>query len=229
MKTNHYIFDENELKLVNSSKFKPVPIGNKDIIPYLFHTGYLTIDKIVETPNNTFYNLKTPNYEINNDYYRRLIEYLSNILVEDNKIEYDNLFKALIKQDAQALTDIITVVYSRIPAEHHNSTESFYHVVWLAYCLALVPNARAEEPSSIGDLDIILTLKDDTYVVFELKYRKEEDQAKVDVLLKKLAVKALNAIKKKKYGETYKRQGKKFITVGLGVYGRGEVKVLFGS
>jgi hypothetical protein len=39
----------------------------------------------------------------------------------------------------------------------------------------------------------------------------------------------LGAIKNKKYGETYKRQGKKLLTVGLGVYGRGEVKALFGS
>jgi hypothetical protein len=102
--------------------------------------------------------------------------------------------------------------------------------------LALFPKARAEEPSSIGDLDIILPLTDDAYVVIELKYEKSDDlpkgpkgQAKVDAKLEKLAVKALDAIQNKKYGETYKRQGIKLLTVGLGVYGRGEVKALFGS
>jgi hypothetical protein len=80
-----------------------------------------------------------------------------------------------------------------------------------------------------------LTLKDDTRVVIELKYAKgdglpknPDGQAKVEVNLKNLAVKALDAIKNKKYGETYKRQEIKLLTVGLGVYGRGEVKALFG-
>jgi hypothetical protein len=109
-------------------------------------------------------------------------------------------------------------------------------MVLFAYCLAFFPDIWSEEPSFTYDYDIILTMKDDTRVVIELKYAKgdglpkdPEGQAKVDALLEKLAVTALDAIKEKKYGETYKRQGKKLLTVGLGVYGRGEVKALFGS
>jgi hypothetical protein len=129
------------------------------------------------------------------------------------------------------LTNIIGSLFLGLPAEHHaaqTANESFYHSLLWAYCSGLVPQARAEEPGAMGDLDIILVLKDGAHVVMELKYAKDEGQTDIAPLLEKLARKALAAIKEKRYGDQYRRKGTDFITVGLGVFGRGQVKALFG-
>jgi hypothetical protein len=112
---NPFIFTKENLELVDSSYFGFASIDEVDPIPFLYQTGYLTIDKIVRRSYNKFYKLNPPNYEVNNRYFKVLIKSISNTLVEDYDKEYNNLLNALTSQDAQALTDIITVIYSKIP------------------------------------------------------------------------------------------------------------------
>jgi hypothetical protein len=47
--------------------------------------------------------------------------------------------------------------------------------------------------------------------------------------LDKLANQGLKVIKEKKYGETYRLAGYEFVTIGIGVIGRGEAKAVFGD
>jgi hypothetical protein len=87
---------------------------------------------------------------------------------------------------------------------------------------------EAEEPGSPDNFDIILTLKDDSHAIILLKYTKDIGQKDINLVLQNLTQSALLAIKEKRYDEQYRHKGKDFIAVGLGVFGRGQAKVLFG-
>jgi hypothetical protein len=47
--------------------------------------------------------------------------------------------------------------------------------------------------------------------------------------LDKLALKAIEAIKEKRYGRKYRVPGNRVIEIGVGVYWRGQVKIAFGT
>jgi hypothetical protein len=230
-----------KLKNIPSDYFNNVKVGELNLPIFLFQTGYLTIDNIEyvveekeedeETITET-YNLKVPNFELKNKYYKLYDESLARYLIKDVPQESDNLYQAISTCDGRKFSNIVAALYKGLPAEHHtqkDDTESFYHSILWAYCKGLVTSAKAEEPDSGGDLDLLLVLKDDTHVVIELKYAKDKGQENVDELLEQLANQALKSISSHDYGGHYRLQGKNFITIGLGVFGRGQAKALFGQ
>ncbi|MDR1656662.1 MAG: ATP-binding protein [Deltaproteobacteria bacterium] len=229
MKHQPLEFTKDKLKDISKLDLTMATVDGLKPVPLLFQTGYLTIDKISIKKGKEFYSLKVPNFEIKDEYYNILNKILSNALVKNNELESDNLFEALKSRDGEKLTNIIGSLYAGLPAEHHQSSESFYHSLLWAYCSALVDQTRAEEPGAIGDLDLILVLKNGTHVVMELKYAKDEGQNNVGAILKQQAQKALAAIRKKQYGQRYRLEGKEFLTVGVAVFGRSQVLAVFGE
>ncbi|MDR2142266.1 MAG: PD-(D/E)XK nuclease domain-containing protein [Deltaproteobacteria bacterium] len=67
------------------------------------------------------------------------------------------------------------------------------------------------------------------HAVIEIKYAKSEGRAELEEALDKLARQGLRVIQEKKYGESYRQAGQDFVTIGLGVIGRGEAKAIFGD
>ena len=61
------------------------------IIPLLLQTGYLTIDKVVQRYDESFFMLKFPNYEVEKSFYLDLSEACSNIDADDVKKSVYNL------------------------------------------------------------------------------------------------------------------------------------------
>ena len=84
-----------------------------------------------------------------------------------------------------------------------------------------------EEPGAVGDTDLVLVMEDDVYAIIEFKY--EKDPTNVKPALERLAQNALKAIRLKEYDRRYRLEGKRVVTVGVGVCGRGRTKVLFGD
>jgi hypothetical protein len=99
----------------------------------------------------------------------------------------------------------------------------------LGYFFGLLAEVRAEERGSLGDADLILITDEGLHAVKTIKYAKSADPAKLEEALSKLANQGLSAIKEKKYGETYRLKGNNFVSIGLGVIGKGEAKFVFGS
>ncbi|MDR1871302.1 MAG: AAA family ATPase [Deltaproteobacteria bacterium] len=213
-------------------------------VPFLFQTGYLTIDKRYYKNSVECFSLKVPNFELKNEFYSNFSMNLFKLLVKDTKKvqEAIKLETAFLKRDAEALSKIIAALYAELPAvlhpradqdsadEHGRAPrESFYHSLLWVYCKVLLKDARAEEPGSKGTPDLTLALNDQTYVIVELKYAQDVGQDNVEAVLNKRAQDALKAIKDKMYGQHYHLKGQKALTVGVGVFGRGEVKVIFGG
>ncbi|MDR2140780.1 MAG: ATP-binding protein, partial [Deltaproteobacteria bacterium] len=223
-KNNFQGFSERDLSLIT--------VGELATVPFLFHTGYLTIDKIVKVAGKDQYSFKVPNFELKGAIYDMLLLPLSSLLTENIDKESINLNKAIKEQDGLRLTQIIKAVFSRIPAQHYGKqiiNEYYFHDLLLAYFFGLVAEVRPEEPGPLGNLDLILVTYDDIHAVIEIKYAKSVGRAGLEEALDKLARQGLKAIKEKKYGETYRLAGHDFVSIGLGVIGLGEAKAVFGE
>jgi hypothetical protein len=227
---------EDKLKNISGEYFRSATVDELNIPVLLFQTGYLTIDNIEfinkdELMIETF-NLKTPNSELQGKINHFYLEALAHYLIKDAPKERVQLFQAITRRDGHQLSNIVAAIYKEVPAVHHTgkaNTESFYHSILWACWKMLVPLAKMEQPDSGGNLDLLLVLDDDTHVVIELKYSKDNRQKNVGKVLDRLAKKALKSISSHDYGGHYRLQGKKFVTIGLGVFGRGQVKAVFGQ
>jgi hypothetical protein len=232
------------LENVPESNIMHITPGNIKPVPILFQTGYLTVNKISYRDNENQYSFKVPNLELTGEFYGELSKILCKYLLKNEEMDQKavELMVAIGNRDGEALTKIIASLYAGLPAVLHmrgdmeldvelrrELKESFYHSMLWAYCVGLVASSRAEEPGADGTPDLTLVLKDSTYVILELKYATDTGQINVQDILDKKAKEALKAIKDKKYGEHYRLRGEKFVTVGVGVFGRGETKVIFGD
>jgi hypothetical protein len=239
-------FTQDKMEGIQSNSLSIGVVGEFKPGPLLFHTGYLTIDSIYYEGKKEIYSLKVPNFETRVDFYKHLNDRLFSLLVIDKNKELECFEDAIATRDDFKLTKIFASLYSSLTANLHMAIkeetvdisnenfvppakESFYHSLFLAYCLGMSAETRAEESGSYGDPDLIIKLNDSTYVVMELKYAKDESKKpeEVEKILDQKARVALAAIEKKKYGQRYVHQGQTVVFVGIGVYGRGEVKALF--
>ena len=75
---------------------------------------------------------------------------------------------------------------------------------------------------------MVLVMEDDAYGLIEFKYEKKVS-GKVEPAPERLARNALKAMRLKGYGRRRRLEGKRVVTMGVGVCGRGRTKVLFGD
>jgi hypothetical protein len=193
----------------------------------LFHTGYLTIDDIFEANGDTMFGLRIPNEEIRSDYFKTLAKLIFSRRIRDLRKEAEAFKQAVFSKDALTLQTILSAFFDGMVHRHHKENESLYHCVLWAYCKGLFENARMEDSGSRGDLDVIVTFGKSEYAVIEMKYGDNKED--VEAALLTLAKRADKSIKAKKYGLKYKLPWNKVVDIGLGVYGRGEIEVLFFS
>jgi hypothetical protein len=230
--SNPLSFMKNNLQGYGESDISLATVDHIASVPLLFHTGYLTIDKIIRVNKKLQYSFRVPNFELKDSFYVALLLSLSSILTENKNEESERLDKALKNQDSPRLTQLINAVFSRIPAVHYGKqrvNEYFFHDILLGYLYGLVAEVRAEERGPLGDADLIVVTSEGLHVVIEIKYAKSADPDKLEEALDKLANQGLQVIKEKKYGETYRQAGKNFVTIGLGVVGWGQAKAVFGT
>jgi hypothetical protein len=234
-------FTKDMLSNVPLTDLETVSVGELKPIPLLFQTGYITIDKIKDWITDTTYSFKIPNFEISNDYEKILIEAASNILVDDISREREILKTSIYKRDAAALSDLFEANFSRLTAEQHSRymvmdnhnlknyfTEFFYSAVLYLYIRSLIGNnVVQDEQGPYGKPDFTLRFPKNVHTIIEMKYSSRSDKTNIDKTLDNLARKALRVIKEKDYGVQHRKAGGKVISIGMGVAGRGKVKVLF--
>ncbi|MDR2200127.1 MAG: ATP-binding protein [Deltaproteobacteria bacterium] len=204
-------------------------VGNVNPVPLLFHSGYLTIDKISRIDGDLQYSFTVPNFEVEKPFYKILNEYL---FIKNIVTEAAELNEALVKRNGTLLTKIIRRLFLRIPAEHYKKNEklgeSFFHMILMSYCSGLLPEVRSEPAGPVGDADLILISTGGLRAVLELKFAPDADPDKLEEALDNLANLGLKAIDEKEYGESDRLKGYDFAVIGVGVIGRGKAKAVFG-
>ncbi|MDR1164887.1 MAG: ATP-binding protein [Deltaproteobacteria bacterium] len=227
---NPLAFLMDKLQNFNLTDISIAEVGSLAPVPALFQTGYLTIDTITRTRKKSIFSFKIPNEEIRPEFETLFRNNLFALLNKDPNEDGITLKKILDSGDASKISELITSLYSSLPAIHHRSEESFYHSLLYSYCWGILEFAPlSEQPGGNGTPDIILFFNDGLYVVIELKYQKPEisknvetDPEKLKKILENLATLGLKSIEEKKYANAYLSRAKKIIKIGLGVYHRGD-------
>ncbi|MDR2198587.1 MAG: ATP-binding protein [Deltaproteobacteria bacterium] len=245
LKTTPFEFTMDKLQSVLQRDILDTEVGELKPVPLFFQTGYLTVNNVTCNDGEYLYSFKVPNLELKKHFYSMLNNAIFKRLTEDNdKIQImSELKKALFSKDGETLTGIMSAYFAGMPPvlqsrliiddcsleAKPNYNEHFFHQLLWSLFWSINPKTRAEEPGATGTPDLIVPLNDTSIAVIEIKYDKTTNTEEANTILNKLAIKALDAIKKKKYGENYKLPWNNVISIGVGVCGRGDVLALFGD
>ncbi len=186
-------------------------IKNLPLIPILFQTGYLTIEKIeYEGFDRRFY-LNYPNEEVRESFVRHIAAAFV------GKDEFELQPEALALRDAlreERPNDFIRRLQSflaDIPARLHIPKEAYYHS--LIYMMLRLTGVQIllEKETDKGRIDAVLEFPDKVYII-ESKFNKGSRVKRV----KTLSRQALEQIEKMKYYEPYLASDKKVLLFGIG-------------
>lgn len=206
--------------LVGSSEnFKKFPL-----IPILFQTGYLTIDKIIMDGVRQIYQLTYPNEEVRYS----LITYIAAEFIDQDLYTIEpealKLRAALLEEKPMDFIKYLQSFFADIPSRLHLPKEAYYHS--LVYMMLRLTGTQIllEKETDKGRIDGILELPDKLYIL-EFKFATNKRIKRVETL----AQKALRQIEEKDYHEAFLASGKKIILFGIGFLDKkiaGKVKYL---
>ncbi|MDR2199067.1 MAG: AAA family ATPase [Deltaproteobacteria bacterium] len=241
--SNPFEFTKDKLENVPKDDIVSVNLETVKSAPLLFQTGYITVKTIVEGDDSIPYSFKIPNYEVSEDYLKVLSAAAEKYLVDNLEQERTILESSIFNRDAAALSKIFEEIFSKLKTDNHTRhtmkygesisewrTEFFYNSIIFIYLYNLLGKSVVQdEPWQYGNPDFTLHYPKRNHAIMEVKYAFDSGQKNIDVILDTLAKNALETIKKKKYGAKYGNDGDRVVTIGMGVFGRGEVKILFGD
>ncbi|MDE6379363.1 MAG: ATP-binding protein [Muribaculaceae bacterium] len=150
-----------------------VGLNDRNPIPLMFQTGYLTIADYHKEAN--LYELRFPNREVEIGFYRQLLP----VYVPDVSDSFSPLSFTLFKMDLveghiQDFMKRLATLLKDLPGEDHN--ESTYRAVTYLIAVLCGSSAIAEHHGYKGRSDI--EVKAGKYIyVFEFKYNKSVDEA----------------------------------------------------
>jgi hypothetical protein len=149
-------------------------LNNLQVVPFLFHSGYLTIDKISNTSSANFstsYSFRLPNNEVSSSYYRDCFKVIFGSKSDlDISTKAKELKEAFLTKNAPAVSDIFSAFFSAITSLHRLDKEQSFHSVIQSILLALNFKVLSELSGTIGRLNLCLELPDQVYLNIQLKY-----------------------------------------------------------
>jgi len=202
-----------------AENFKEFPL-----IPILFQTGYLTIQKVDFDGLRPVYQLTYPNDEVRHS----LLSYIAGNFVNKDqyKIEPEviKIREALIQERIPDFLNYLRSFFADIPSRLHLPKEAYYHS--MVYMLLRLSGVQLllEKETDKGKIDGVLELADKIYII-EFKFARSKRIKRVATL----ADKAIRQIEGKKYYEPYLATPKKIILLGIGFLDKaiaGKVKYL---
>lgn len=198
--------------------------GSVPLLPLLFQTGYLTIDRVVYEGIRKRYVLNYPNEEVR---YSFLTHVVATFVDKDQVYIQPEIFKlrdALIEEKTDLFIRYLRAFLADIPSRLHIPKEAYYHS--LVYMLLRLVGAKMtlEKETDKGRIDGVLELERTVYII-EFKFATGKRIRDV----KTLARNALKQIDDRRYYEAYQNAGKKIVLLGIGFLDKeidGRAKVL---
>ncbi|ADR19971.1 ATP-binding protein [Calditerrivibrio nitroreducens] len=204
LKERRYFLPNFSNIVVDKKLLSSFDVENIDLEVILFQSGYLTIEKVIQTPRSIGYKLKIPNLEVQislNDY---ILRYLFNYR-ESNDIQNQS-YDAFYNGELDVIRDNLTTLFSSIPYTNYTNNElklyeGFYASVVYSYLASLGVDLIGEDVTNKGRIDLTVFVSDKIYIM-EFKV----DGAKGE---------ALSQIKQKNYAQKYMDRGKDIYLVGI--------------
>jgi hypothetical protein len=150
-------------------------------VPVLFHSGYLTLDKITLSPVNVpetgetepidSYSFRLPNFEVSSSYHRDCFKAVFGLeSIDDLNAKGVRLRQAILSRDAGTVVEVLSGLISKISYLQRPDKEKDFHAIVQAALMAMGFKVRSEQPGFIGRLDLLLELPDKVRAITELKY-----------------------------------------------------------
>ena len=190
-----------------SSFFDSFEISTLKPKTLLYQTGYLTIDKCVETPvpysteTMTSYYLHFPNLEVEKSFNENLLEYYANFTGKTAQDAYVNLIRAVGEGNVDSFVKELNSIFINIPYAIRNDNEKYYQSICCAIFSMLRLYVQAEVCTNEGRIDLVVQAGDWIYVI-EFKLNKKAELA-------------IRQIHDKNYAEKYRESGKRLMLVGV--------------
>ena len=182
-------------------RFKVYDPNNKNILPVIYQSGYLTIKNFEESEVDRIYTLGFPNKEVEDGFLNAILPKFISVPDDDLGLSVDYLRKAFAAQDLEMAMRIVKACFSDIPTIlQKNMCENFYEAITHVLFRMTGFNVVSEMQSLFGRSDITLTTQTDVYI-FELKTVPPAD-------FEKGVKEAFARIEKKGYAERYSVAGK---------------------
>lgn len=179
--------------------FSSYDIGNLEAVPILFQTGYLTIKS---RDRRGIYELGYPNAEVKESLLDFLIANLRSEQAAYTSPTVWELHDAFVANNLEAVIDIITSIFKRIPSQIFiKDAEAYYHSLIYLVFNYLGQFIEAEVNDSSGRMDTVVKTATHIYVI-EFK-------------LDKSAKAALQQIRDKGYADSYRADPRQTVLLGV--------------
>ncbi len=199
---NNYFLPKLSNITVGEQLLESFDVENINLEAILYQSGYLTIEKMQETPFETIeYKLKLPNKEVKISFNDMIINHITKNNLPTAKTD---IYIALLNADLDKVRDTFSSIFGLIPYNNYvknpmREYEGFYASIVYVYLQSLGLDIIGEDVTNHGRID--LTVKIDKYIyIIEFKVGKEN---------------ALAQIKEKNYSQKYLSDGKEMILVGI--------------
>ncbi|WP_373612264.1 PD-(D/E)XK nuclease domain-containing protein [Mannheimia sp. E30BD] len=185
-------------------------VGDISPIALMFQTGYLTIDKVINTFDGVGYKLKYPNKEVQQSLNTMLLRrYLHKY--ESGSTLRSHLYEALQHHDLGRMQLVLKAFFASIPHDwHRNNNIAYYEGYWAsvfyAYFASLGLPIITEDATSVGNIDMTLLVHNHVYI-FEFKVVGKDVKESLLGL-------ALAQIIDRDYAKKYQGQGKTIYQIG---------------
>jgi hypothetical protein len=225
-RTNNFLTDN--INAIDIDDMKPTAL--------LFQTGYLTIEKIDESSEESKYYLRFPNSEVEASMYHLTLgmeEAMKNLPILRTQAEA--MLASLSGIDAEGFKEAFESILASIPFNLHLAYESYYESIFLMSLGSVGQRYESASPSGNGFFDIYLQTTDGTDFVIEMKYVSGKNVETNEMLsetdfakkIEKATRDALDQIEKKKYDVKFKGKGNKIYKTALVVGHYSDVLVVF--
>ncbi|MDR1297453.1 MAG: AAA family ATPase [Deltaproteobacteria bacterium] len=192
IKSNPYDFVNPKLDSYLSDELKKTELTGLKTTPVLFHSGYLTVDKIsnVSIPNPATglgvimdsYSFKLPNSEVSTSYYRDCFSIVFG--VEPNKgvalAKRSELLEGFLTKDAKKVSEVFNFFLTKISYYQRPKNEKEFHKFVQLILVGMNFKILSEIPGYANRLDLYCFLSDDVSLIIELKYCYAPDKLSLE-------------------------------------------------
>jgi hypothetical protein len=231
-------FIQTKLKNYSAAEIRKVDFGQLEAVPVLFHSGYLTIDRVRKEPKIIngremkidSYSFKRPNDEVEMFFDSDCLKMVFGDAQSQLEGVGPRFIKSVTDGDAQDVAKLFANLLSGVTHRQHIAEERYYHSLFHAALAASGLDVASEAAGAQGQADMAIRLPGGAVAIIEVKYAQREKSDDKEGKKMKLAEgldEALKAIVEKDYARPFWMAAKKLIGLGLTVYGRNDVKAGF--
>ncbi len=156
--------------------FAAYELDKLDITGLLWQTGYLTIKDVVHGMRKMKYRLGFPDYEIEDTFMTRLLEYFCDVPQGTGEDTMEDFQKTIAEENLDGFMKMFQSFLANIPYSIHLKHEKYYQSVFFIFFRLLGLFIKAESQTNEGRIDAYIQT-DKTVYIFEFKLDKTSDAA----------------------------------------------------